>query len=665
MPLNQFLVCGLGSLGQHCVVALKLFEVSVIAIDKRLPDEWEIPDLPNLLDDLIIGDCRLPGVLEKARISECRAAVIVTSYEQVNAETAIALRKLNPDTRLVVRSSKENLNQLLSDHLKNFIAFEPTQLPAPAFALAALGTEKLGLFNLEGQWLQVVKRKLLSTDSWCGNRLLYELNTHNRRILHYTSDTDAFTSFYEWELDARLMPEDTVIYLETTKLNTAELEKQKRKTWNLGYVLSKIKRFNWGKFKQKLAEYVQSSNENRLRQVGIISASIIGFLLLLGTIFYRLIYPKMSIIEAFFTSIMLLLGGFNDLFGGFDFSQPVPLWLRFISLGMTISGTVLVGVFYSFLTERLLAARFQLSKRRPPIPQKNHVVVVGLGRIGQSVAEMLQEFKQPLVGITSNSDLDMSILPDTPLLSGSLRGALAQANLERAKSVVVTTDDEMLNLEISLMSYDVNPRSNLVIRTTGPGLGDSLAELLPSAQILCVNAVAAEVFAGAAFGENITHLFRIDGKTILVTEYQIEAGDTLNGLLLSEVAYGYGVVPILHQKDAETPKLMPSEEIRLSVGDRMVVLATSQGLQRVEQGDLRLALKNWQVHITRAFTEEAQFEGANVIVRISGCSLHTARHLMNNLPGTLPLPLYKHQAQRLMIDLRKAQVFGSLVEMKC
>ncbi len=30
---------------------------------------------------------------------------------------------------------------------------------------------------------------------------------------------------------------------------------------------------------------------------------------------------------------------------------------------------------------------------------------------------------------------------------------------------------------------------------------------------------------------------------------------------------GYGVVPILYQKGTDTPKLMPSEDIRLAVGE--------------------------------------------------------------------------------------------------
>ena len=663
--LDKFLVCGLGGLGQHCVVALKKFEVSVIAIDKIQPQDWEIPNLPDLWEDLLIGDCRQISILQQAKIQQCRAAIIVTNNEQVNAETALVVRKLNPHTRLVVRSSKQNLNELLSQHLGNFVAFEPTQLPASTFALAALGTETLGFFNIEGEWLRVVKRVLSPGDRWCHSHLLHELNTHTRRILYITSDPAILSqSFHEWEPDTRINPGDTIVYIEATKPSAPTSEKLAGNTlrypWHL---LRRLKRFNWLRLKQQITEFWRKSDENQLQQIWIACLITVGFLVLVGTILYELNYPKISVADSFLVSAILLLGGFGDLFGGFAFELPVPVWLRFISFGITIVGTVLVGILYSFLTERLLTARFQLNKRRPPIPQKDHVVVVGLGRVGQRAVTLLQEYKQPLVGITLNTDFDTTILPEMPLIAGSLKESLAKANLNTAKSVVVVTDEEMLNLEISLMAYDANPESHLVIRTTGQGLSENLARLLPTAQVLSAYAVAAEAFAGAAFGEEIIHLFRVNQKTILVTEYQIEANDTLNGLLLSEVAYGYGVVPILYIKEQEAPKLMPSEDIRLSVGDRMVVLATTNGLRRIEHGRNNFMLKTWQVRVERALTAEAVFEGANAITRISGCSLTVARNFMNNLPGTLQSPLYKHQAQRLIRELSKSQVIARLVPM--
>jgi hypothetical protein len=141
---------------------------------------------------------------------------------------------------------------------------------------------------------------------------------------------------------------------------------------------------------------------------------------------------------------------------------------------------------------------------------------------------------------------------------------------------------------------------------------------------------------------------------VLVTQYQIETGDTLEGLLLSDVAYGYGVVPLWHQRQPEAGRIMPSDDTRLQAGDRQVLLATIDGLRRVEQR--QMAPRTWHLHIEKALTADALFDGAAEIARISGYRLGDAREFMAHLPGTLPQPLYQHQALRLARLLSRAQV---------
>lgn len=166
---------------------------------------------------------------------------------------------------------------------------------------------------------------------------------------------------------------------------------------------------------------------------------------------------------------------------------------------------------------------------------------------------------------------------------------------------------------------------------------------------------------GAAFGEKIINLFHLNNQTILVTEYRIELGDTLNGLLISEVACGYGVIPILYQKIAQTAVFFPSEDLKLADSERLVVLATIDALQRVERGATSMYPKQTLVRIDKVLTSDALFDGANTIARISGCHLSLARNLMNNLPQTLPFPLYHYQAQRLVRELRKILVQARII----
>lgn len=48
MELDRFLVCGLDSLGQHCVLSLQEFGVSAIAIDSRYRDATRTGGAANL-----------------------------------------------------------------------------------------------------------------------------------------------------------------------------------------------------------------------------------------------------------------------------------------------------------------------------------------------------------------------------------------------------------------------------------------------------------------------------------------------------------------------------------------------------------------------------------------------------------------------------------------
>jgi Trk K+ transport system NAD-binding subunit len=652
---ENFLVCGLGSLGQHCIVALKKFGVNAIAIEQTYPQSWEFGNLETLIDQLIIGDCRQDSLLEEAKIRQCRAAILATNNEQVNVATALAIRQLNPNTRIVLRSAQENLNQLLEEQLGNLIAYESTELPANAFALAALGTEMLGYFFLEGQRIRVIQRQIASEQDGINNRQLYEFNTHSHHLLGcLPREKSASFHFYRWHPETVVKTDDTLVYLELGNVSghfSPKIQQKPQRSISL-----KIRLFLTQLFGKQTIQFLQQSFKQKIRRVALISGLVVLLMLFIGTILIQQDNHAGTWLGAFSVTVILLLGGYGDIFGGFQQSDAIPWWLQLFSLGLTLVGTVFVGILYAFMTEALLSSQFQFKKNSPAFPENNHIVLVGLGRVGSKVAQFLKDFKQSIVGISTKSDLEGGIFDTIPVIQGFTENSLTKAHISTAKSVVIVTDDEILNLEVALTVQRINPAIPLVIRTSGARLTQHLYPLLPNAQIWNVYAVAAEVFAGAAFGENILYLFRCQNQTILVTEYQIKENDGLDGLLLADVAYGYGVVPILHQKSSEKSQLLPMGDIRLALGDRMVVLATINGLRRIEQQSNTYLEKNWYVRVEEAYTEEANFEGANIITLISDCPIGMARDLMKNLPMTLDVPLYHHQALRLVRTLLRNRV---------
>ncbi|TVQ05576.1 MAG: potassium transporter [Leptolyngbya sp. DLM2.Bin27] len=671
---DGFLVCGLGSLGQNCVANLKSFGVPVNAINDAMPSEWEVVDLRSQIDHLEIGDCRQAEVLERAGIRQCRAVLLVTQDERVNLEAALTARVLNPQVRLVMRSGKQNLNQLMGQQLQNFIAFEPTQLAAPAFALEAFGEELIGYFSLDGHRFQVVKQRLEPDNLWCDRRQLHELDTSHRRVLCHTPaalvrSTEALprttpspsSLFYTWLPDTVLQAGDEVVVIESdAQLRTLHSEPARPvRQAPLAWARQTLKWLSdWRTLKQSLVDLWRSRSEHQLRRVALICGATVLALCLVGTLLFDFNSPAdIPPFNAFLYTFVTLFGGYGDVFEALE-EFDNPRGMQLFGVLLTVAGAAFVGVLYALLTEKLLTLRFEFMERRPPVPERDHVVVIWLGRVGRQVVTTMQELNQPVVGISPHA-LDAEVLPNIPLLTGDISAALDKAHLATAKSVVAVSDDEIQNLEVGLLAHRVNPHCRAIIRTYDQQFTDRVAQIFPFAQVLCASALSADAFAGAAFGEHVIGLFRLYRQTVLVTQYQIEAGDTLEALLLSEIAYGYGVVPLWHEHQAESGQLMPSEDIRLQVGDRLVVLATIGGLRRIEQG--QLAPRSWKLHLDQARTAEARFDGAAKIARVSGYRLGEARDLMTRLPVTLPRPMYRHQAMRLARLLTRAQVTAQVV----
>ncbi|BAQ61938.1 potassium channel protein [Geminocystis sp. NIES-3708] len=659
---DTFLVCGLGSLGENCVIALKKFGVKVVVIEKNPPPNDTIKDLLPLIDLFIIGDCSDRNILLESKIEECRAALIVTTSEKVNVATAITIRELNQKTRLVMRSAQKNLNNLLSKQLGNFIAYEPTQLPANAYALSALGEEILGFFTLNEQKIRITKIKINQFHSWCNYNSLYELNSRSRRILsHYQPLQNLSSTFNQWNPYAKILPQDTIICVETEDHFRLFHQNINNRVVNQSFPINFLNRIK--KIKIKGIKYFRDfwllNRKQQIRGVVIFSSLITLILLITGTLLFKYFYKDASFLSSFYVTAILLLGGYSDLFDTFEPIENIPQWLQFFSLILILTGTAFVGVLYALLTQALLSSQFQFAKKSPPIPTENHIVVVGFGRIGREIIEQLQTLKQSVLAISFNSNIEVSNWLNFPLIVGKLQDSLILANLDQAKSIVIVTDDDILNLEVALMAQNFNPYLNLIIRTNSDNFSDNLTKLLPHASIISAYEVAAEAFTGAAFGENILELYRFEQQTILVTEYEITSDDTLHNLLLSDIAYGYGVIPIFYcSSGSYNHILMPSDDILLAVGDRLIVLATVESLKSIEQGKIKP--KQWEIEILSVKSDIGIFEGTNAIARIIGCSLKLARETMENLPQTLPVKVYHHQGVRLINVLKKNQVVSEI-----
>ncbi len=670
---DRFIVCGLGSLGQQCVVNLKKFdydpfEVTITAIDQRQVSSWEIDDLPSYLaQEPITGDCRREDMLRAAGIETSRAILIVTSNESTNVECAIAARRLNPTIQIILRSSRHSLNALLQRQLGKFIALDATELPAMAFALAGLGDDIVSVFSIGRHRFRVTERVVRAGDPRFAQQSVQQLHRGSFRLLDFNPvtapaqpmgwATTASSIFHRWQPYVRVEPGDRVAYIEVDG-NTDATKKPSNPIMALAQWIDDVRHRDWRK---RLSNLRQTSEES-LGRVVVIALLTAGVLWIAGTLLLKLSYygeVELSWVKAISLGAILLLGGYGDVFG--DLTARWPGWVQMMCLMITLTSILVVLGVLGLVAERLLNSRFDFLQKRPQIPRSNHIVVVGLGRIGRKVTRLLLEFDQPMVAIADNPQ-SPELFTQVPLLVGNILQALPAANLATAKSIIAVTDDQMLNLEVALLAAEktLNHRFSPVVRTRSQTFSDNLTALMPQAQTFCAYALAAEAFAGAAFGENILGLFRLGGQNILITEYAITVGDTLIGKQMGQVAYGYGVVPVLRetQDSRGNPMdvLLPTDDQHLVAGDRLFVLSSINGLRRIERGE-STPPRRWRLSGEIPMAHQAQPDAIKdaiaLLAKLANCPTATAQTFVQNLPASIDIDLYDYQAARLIQTMKE------------
>ncbi len=605
----------------------------------------------------IVGDIQESKILEKANVKECRAILIVTDDETVNRKIACEVNKLNPQARIIVRSSKNNLPEKRKLNRKNVVICDATELPAQVFATRALADENRGFFKLEDEWLGIFKVKIKPQHKWRG-RQLHQINTKDCRILsHIPANKQLPTLFHQWKPNLILQSNDEVAYIEVNhKLvhwygDSDALSFQQENKGFIQKIIDSVYRKKRGKKAIALKEWIKHQiNQPIIRMVFTTWLVLFVVGVAIQTIGFGL--PPW---KALYSSAVMLLGGYDDVYLEENDTKILQRSINFIYM---LSGVLLMGVLQAWLTQWVLNERFQ---QLFVYPKRNHTVVIGLSSLGEKVAAFLQKWQQPVFGL-NDKKLKRNILPQGQLLIGDLIDNLQNSNLANAKSAVVVTDNEDYNIDIGLKAYKINPNCNLIIRTFDHRKTNEVKEYLPFAKVINDYELAAEAFVSTAFSKHIRNLVRFNEQTILVAEYFIKQEDTLNGCFLFEIAYGYGVVPILYQTYKQVrPKIMPSywDKSPLEPGDRIVILANFDSLQKIEIGD-RL-LPDCKLRIKQAPLQDAIVKATSTIAFICGCSPEMVRKLMYNLPGTLDCPIYRHQGQLLLRKLRKLGVDALLV----
>ena len=171
-PEGQVIVVGLGNMGYRIIEELTAMDVPVVAVDTEA--DGPFVSAVRARSPVIVGDARLPEVLEKAGVSNARAIITATEDDAVNLGAALAARQANPRARTVVRCADAAFAKKIQTAMKLDAAYSTAAIASPAIVAAALQPGARTAFLPENSLLMIVMRPV--GEEW-HNRTLAQLRT--------------------------------------------------------------------------------------------------------------------------------------------------------------------------------------------------------------------------------------------------------------------------------------------------------------------------------------------------------------------------------------------------------------------------------------------------------------------------------------------------------
>jgi Trk K+ transport system NAD-binding subunit len=199
------------------------------------------------------------------------------------------------------------------------------------------------------------------------------------------------------------------------------------------------------------------------------------------------------------------------------------------------------------------------------------IIVCGLGPTGYEIFRLLRQQGIEAIGIH-----DQPLPQETDhVVVGNLRSSstLLAAGIQEAQTLVLAMVDDAVNLAVLVQARLLNPHIRIVNRLFNQRLGERLNQTLEHHTAMSVSALAAPVFAFAAFGNRAIGQLQLFNQTWPIHEEYIHDGHDWVGRTLDELWDDRSRM-LIYYLPMQTHLDLVSAVLRqqpLQVGDRLII----------------------------------------------------------------------------------------------
>ena len=635
------LICGFGRVGFRILEHLRAAGVPVHVISQNEPNDDRLKGVTYFA-----GDCRRPELLERAGVKTARGVVIVTSDDLVNVSTALLVRQLNPDVRIVVRMFNQNLLPRLGHAVKNTVALSVSALTAPLIALTALTGDTLGAFKLDDQPQQVAEIVAVDGSPLVGKRLTDIARRHKLLILAHTP---AGGEPQLWDS----LPGETILAVGDRIVACGQPEDlAPLLTGELNELLGGVRWAGWLRRQLRIVGRTFGAIDLpvKLTSLGLFLT------IFLSTLVFRFGLKDTGWADGLYQTVSIVATG-----GDLHAEKQEP-WAKVFVSGLKIVGAALLAIFTAIFTQYFIRAKLGGAFEARRVPDSGHVVVCGLGNVGFRCVEELVRLGHPVVAIETVNDNPFA---ETVRRLGSaviigdatVPAVLKLARVSTARAVIAATESELKNLEIGLLVLEVNADQRVVVRLEEPTFAAAARESAGIKYAVSVPALAAPAFAAALYGDRVQTLITVGGRALCIVELAVHPNDPcLHEQSLMATMIDYRFLPVgLSGKPPFAREGLP-KTLRLRAGDKLTIVAELSDLERLVRREPAVADRKVVVH---SFPLSARDVLLSIARTNRSSSAEEATSILQALPFVLAEGLTRGGAAEMVALVTREKVDAS------
>jgi Trk K+ transport system NAD-binding subunit len=540
---GHFIICGLDELGFRVAEELMRLQETVVIVTPTAQGQFQ-GRVHAMGLHTVHANYREDEGLRRAGVMGARAIIIAGSDDVGNIHAALSTHELNPGLRVVVRIFNPDLGSQISSLLQDCAVLSSSAIAAPAFVEAAL-QEHFEQRVEVGDRVLVLRRGRVD-------------DPEVLLAVAATSESGQVSLFPEEGADVLCLADTGE---REVAIATARGPRRRRRL--------PASLVTTGQLLSTLAS-------GQLRYVMAVVAAVV----VVSSVILHFAAGFSPLTAVYFTVSTITTIGYGDVT---LINAPWPVLVYGIILELV--GAAVIAMFFAVITDTLIGTRLRQALGGLHKNLDDHVVVCGLGNIGHRVVEQIHAMHIAVVAMELNEGQKAIAhvrRSGVPILIGDARelGNLQKLEVDRARCVIVCTDDDISNLEIALSIRMLNPERKVVLQLHDPDLAARVQRAIGVGISRSTAGLAAPAFVSAALGHRIVSTLPVGNRTLVVARANVvenadAAGKSVEWLLDGPYAR------VLMIKRGEEQTWRPGPEVELLAGDELVLVSTRKGLDEI------------------------------------------------------------------------------------